>query len=131
MSDSDKDMVDSSGEMIKNIDDITPCRATLEQVVCKTLRKESQWADVPVYLQDNREMVLDAIRFGTVNWYELPPKWRNDVEVTCASFEEHRLILIRCRSHYYYYGYHRRQSSSLWPWLRACTRGNAKFIRPN
>jgi hypothetical protein len=94
MSNPDKEKC-SSDDTIENIDVITPCqemKATLQQLVSKTLRQEFQWADVPVYLQDNREMVLDAIRLGTVNWHELPPKWKNDGEVTCTVLTKQRLV---------------------------------------
>ena len=64
----------------------------------QSLRNELQWADVPVDLHDDRDVVLTALRRHIVPWHDLPPKRKNDVEVICAAFDQYRLTISRTSS---------------------------------
>jgi hypothetical protein len=62
----------------------------LKQLVCKSLRNELHWTDLPVDLQDDRDVVLTGLRRHMFSWCDLPPKWKNNVAVVCAAFEIQR-----------------------------------------
>ena len=79
----------------------------LKDLVAKALRAKLAWGNVPKELwedrrfalckppkeitaQDDRDVVLGALRSrrGSGGWHKLPPKWKGDVAVACAAFEQ-------------------------------------------